>query len=235
MLTNLKFSLPLTSANNANKSTIAGLAVPVTIQPINTWVSRYYYAGQEAVMMARDDRTHTVTEALHGIRQIKFSALEQQWQQTIMNLRDRELYQQKWVFVFGTTLTFLWLFLPILLGTVALGVYAWLNGTMTASIAFTALSVFQSLEWTLGVIPNTITELFDAKVSVARIQEYLDISDKEVSTLPGKSIKFENATISWPSNGDRGDDDFSVTALNLEFPNQELRLVRSALWPIPSS
>jgi ABC-type multidrug transport system fused ATPase/permease subunit len=175
-------------------------------------------------MLARDERTHMLTEALHGIRQIKFSALENQWQETIMKLRDHELSRLKRVFIFATLLVFLWLFLPILLGTVALGMYAWLNGEMTASVVFTALSVFQSLEWTLGVIPNTITEFFDAKISIARIQEYLDMADKEISIVPGDSIVFEEATIAWPSGTDEPDSSaFSLTEINLAFPNQELR------------
>ena len=42
-------------------------------------------------MKVRDEKMGVVTEALEGIRQIKFSALEKQWQAKIAGLRDREL------------------------------------------------------------------------------------------------------------------------------------------------
>ncbi len=61
--------------------------------------------------------------------------------------------------------------MPILLGAASLAVYAWLNSAMTASVAFTSLAVFTKLEYSLSVMPNTITELLDARISIKRIQQ----------------------------------------------------------------
>lgn len=59
---------------------LAGLFVPLVFQPLNAIAARHYYTQQSAVMAARDSKTHVVTEALQEIRQINFSALEDQWQ-----------------------------------------------------------------------------------------------------------------------------------------------------------
>jgi hypothetical protein len=54
-------------------------------------------------------------------------------------------------------MTFCWLTGPVLLSAVALTVYAYLNGELTPSIAFTSLVVFSSLEDTLSFIPEFTT------------------------------------------------------------------------------
>jgi ABC-type multidrug transport system fused ATPase/permease subunit len=205
-----------------SSSTIAGLSVPLFFQPLSKIANRHYSKTQEGVMMARDEKTHVVTEALHGIRQVKFSAIESEWQKTIMAVRDHELGLQGRVYTWGLFLSFCWLAMPILLGAAALATYAWLNGTMTSSVAFTALSVFSSLEWTLSVVPVTITEYFDAKISVARIQQYLAELDKEKPTMESESVVFKNASITWPSRNAK-EDAFALRNVNLEFPNKELR------------
>jgi hypothetical protein len=42
-------------------------------------------------MAARDDKTGVISEALRGLRQIKFGASESEWEKRIMRTRLREL------------------------------------------------------------------------------------------------------------------------------------------------
>lgn len=203
-------------------STLAGLAVPLIFQPLNKIAATYYYGAQEGVMKVRDQKTHIITEALHGIRQIKFSAAESQWQKSIMAERDDELKVLQSVFIWAAFLTFAWLSMPILLSAAALGTYAWLNGGMSAAVAFTALSVFASLEQTLSVVANTLTEFIEARVSIKRIERYLDVQDMKKSTIPGEEVCFENVAIAWPSNRQKRDA-FILRNISLRFPNGQLR------------
>ena len=87
---------------------IAGLAVPVIFQPLNSIAAKHYAKQQSAVMAARDVKTHLVTEALQGIRQIKFSAIEAQWQSSILVARKHELDKQWRVYIWAIYLTFCW-------------------------------------------------------------------------------------------------------------------------------
>ncbi|KAL1602875.1 hypothetical protein SLS59_004530 [Nothophoma quercina] len=205
-------------------STLVGLAVPIIFQPLNQVATRGYSNAAEAVMMTRDEKAHVVTEALHGIRQIKLSAIEPQWQNIIMTTRNKELSAQWRLFKWATFMTFAWLSMPILLGAAALGSYAWMNGSVTPAIAFTALSVFSSLEWTLSVVPTTITELLDAKVSIARIEHHLKQPNERKSPRSGDCVAFEHATVSWPSQNE-GEGSFLLRDINLRFPNNEFSVV----------
>ena len=205
-------------------STLVGLAVPIVFQPLNQVATRGYSNAAEAVMMTRDEKAHVVTEALHGIRQIKLSAIEPQWQNIIMTTRNKELSAQWRLFKWAAFMTFAWLSMPILLGAAALGSYAWINGSITPAIAFTALSVFSSLEWTLSVVPTTITELLDAKVSIARIEQHFKQSNERKSPRSGDCVAFEHATVSWPSQNE-GEGSFLLRDINLRFPNNEFSVV----------
>ena len=196
--------------------------MPVALQPLNRIATKFYTSKQLQVMSARDDKAHVVTEALHGIRQIKFSAIEAHWERVILTARERELRAQWSVYVWAVFLTFCWIAMPTLIGAAALSVHAWLYQSMVASVAFTALSVFSSLEWTISAIPTTITEMLDARVSIDRIQQHLNSEERACILQPGNLIEFKDATIAWPSDF-RSSQAFTLRGLNLSFPSGQLR------------
>lgn len=142
-----------------------------------------------------------VNEALQGIRQVKFATLEPRWQHIIMETREIELTQQRLVFVWGGLTLVCWISTPVLLGASAVRIYAWLKGGASPAVAFTTLSILTKIEGSLGVIPTTITEYIDAAVSMRRIEKHLNAEENLDSITAGDSACFENALISWPSNG----------------------------------
>jgi ABC-type multidrug transport system fused ATPase/permease subunit len=199
-------------------STLAGFAVPVILQPLNSIVTKHYTQKQLAVMAARDNKAHVVTEALHGIRQIKFSATEKQWEKRILDAREQELKSQRSIYVWATFLTFTWIAMPALIGATAISVYAWQAQQIEASVAFTALSVFSSLEFTIGAVPMTITEMLDARVSTNRIHQHLKSEERLSVQKSGSSVELKNASIVWPSETNA-----ILRGLNLQFPTGALR------------
>ncbi|OAP61776.1 hypothetical protein AYL99_03979 [Fonsecaea erecta] len=205
---------------------LAGLAAPALITPINIIAAKRYATAQDDLMKYRDQKMAVVTEALQGIRQIKFSALERDWYEKILETRRRELKTQWQVFVYDTTLISIWIFGPVMLAAVSLTTYVLIYKQLTASVAFTTISVFEAIEMTLAVIPEMITDLLDAIVSANRVQEYLDAPERIDSTKPGSSVAFKDATISWPSdNPENEENQFTLRNLNLAFPENELSVI----------
>ena len=78
--------------------------------------------------------------------------MERKWQGLIMESREKELKAQWRAYLWVILLMITWLCMPVLLGAVGLSVYAWLSKTMTASVVFTSLSVFSTLEFTLCAV-----------------------------------------------------------------------------------
>ena len=203
-------------------STFAGLAMPILLQPVSRISSKNYNNTQLSVMAARDEKAHVITEALYGIRQIKFSAMERKWEGLIMESRAKELKAQWRAYLYVILLMITWLCMPVLLGAVGLSLYAWLSKTMTASVAFTSLSVFSTLEFTLSAVPINIAKLMDAKISSERIQQHLEMPEKSKRMNLGESIELVDATLRWPSNK-ACPGEFSLRQINLQFPRKQLR------------
>jgi ABC-type transport system involved in cytochrome bd biosynthesis fused ATPase/permease subunit len=203
-------------------SVLAGLGVPILFVPFNLISTKNYAYFQGKVMKARDAKAKIATEALQGIRQIKFSATELQWQRLIQIAREAELKEIWSSYFWASVMLFCWFSMPIILGGVVLGLHAWINGGMQPSIAFTSLAIFGKLEWCLNVVPLTITDFYDAKVSIARIEDYLDRDECGNTTQDGNSISFKDAHVRWPSEDDNHSL-FALKNLNMEFPPGELR------------
>lgn len=205
---------------------LAGLAAPALITPINIFTARRYGVAQDDLMKYRDQKMAVVTEALQGIRQIKFSALERNWYEKLLETRRKELKTQWKVFKYDTTLISIWIFGPVVLAAVALTTYAIINKELTASVAFTTISVFESIEMTMAIIPEMVTDLLDAIVSARRIQDYLDAPERKQYTTPGDKIAFRDATIAWPSDDAKTEmDQFTLNGIDLEFPAKQLTVI----------
>lgn len=177
-------------------------------------------------MTLRDQKMAVITEALQGIRQIKFSALEQQWQSRIRATRGKELTKQWRVFCMNTVLIMIWILGPVMLSAVGLAVYAWLRGDLGPAVAFTTITIFSQIETTLAVIPEVVTEGLEAWVSLKRIDNFLKAPEKRKDDYlhQGSLITFWNASIAWPSDNPEPDR-FVLRDINIRFPKGKLSVI----------
>lgn len=114
----------------------AGLAVALVLFPVTGRLARIYTKAQERMMKARDEQLSVVNESLMGARQIKFSALEDQWEAKILAVREKVL-SRLWVTLMADGALFgCWIISPIASSAAALGTYAVLNKGLSASVAF---------------------------------------------------------------------------------------------------
>jgi ABC-type multidrug transport system fused ATPase/permease subunit len=225
------------------ESLLAGMVSIALIFPVNKFLTYRYGAFQKKLMAVRDKKTKVVSEALQGIRQIKFSAIEPEWTDKINKARDEELAQ-----LWQTKLNNLYMMLgaeigPVMLTVSTLATFAWLHGSLHPSVAFTSLGVLMQLEGVLGMVPFLLVLGINAKVSCDRIDAFLRSPEKPENTLPGDSIIFNKVSVSFPSkmDGQEKDEDqdeeeaeatrlaleyrFVLRDLNLEFPNHRLSVI----------
>ena len=172
----------------------------------------------------RDNKMVVITEALQGIRQIKFSALEQQWEGKIRQSRSAELAKQWRVFCLDTILIFIWILGPVMLSAMALTVYALLNGGLTPAVAFTTIAIFAQIEINLAIIPELTADALEAWVSLKRIEEYLKAPEKDEYISTGMEISFQDASIAWPLDG-VDPERFVLRNMNIRFPKKELSVI----------
>ncbi|KAH8883932.1 P-loop containing nucleoside triphosphate hydrolase protein [Thozetella sp. PMI_491] len=223
------------------KAVVAGLTAGALMAPISTWMSRKYTKIHFSLMKYRDGKAHLLTEALQGMRQIRFSALEEHWEEKIMKSRNEELAQYWKSAVWSCVLVFIVNLGPLLLASVAFSVYAWENGTnIRASVIFTSLGLLEQLEEAIAFIPLLQMYMVEAYTSCVRLEKYLNQTDKEFVSSDGKNITFEDATVAWPavedsdqkSDEEAADSDSTtreirsiLRGVNLVFPEGELSVV----------
>lgn len=213
------------------RSALAGLSVSALVMPLNIYAAKRYVGAQDKLMKLRDSKVAIVTEALQGIRQVKFSALEEQWQEKICQVRERELGALWIAFLYDVVLIAIWILGPVGLSAVSLTVYALIHGGLSASVAFTAMSVFGALEMSLAILPEIIADALEAKVSADRIDIYMESADKEINTVPADHIAFEDASVAWPAEEQPDPEDeeaqerFTLLNLNLNFPQKGLSVI----------
>lgn len=212
------------------RSALAGILAGFLWAPLTYFVTSWLSKLQKKLRDARNAKTNTVTEVMKGIRQIKFSAQERKWEKRIQERREDEL-AALWTYTkLDIVLSTIWLLSPIGLSAVSLATHAYLHGGLTASVAFTSLSVFNILQLSFRNIPVMINSAVQALRSTRDIDTFLATPDRAVKTIPGDSIAFENADVAWPTNEEEKDaknfkDPFMLRDVNLKFPPKGLSVV----------
>ncbi|KAK3375668.1 ATP-dependent bile acid permease [Lasiosphaeria ovina] len=217
------------------------LSVVLTI-PINTVFSKVLFNTDKRLMKLRDAKLALVNEALQGIRQVKFSALELQWEKRILDLRQKELTTLWEYFRANVFLNGCWTAAPIVLSLTSLGSYAWLHGDLAASVAFVSIGILNTLDFAISAMPQLIRFGIDCWVSLKRIEAYLDGPElKPTRTYSDRpDICLELASLAWPIDDDdenkadeqqqqqqqqQQQDRFILRDVNLTFPPGELSVI----------
>ncbi|PKY05985.1 P-loop containing nucleoside triphosphate hydrolase protein [Aspergillus campestris IBT 28561] len=204
-------------------SLLCGLSVFALVMPVNVLLTKRYSDSQERFMKATDKRAAAVAEVLHGIRQIKFAAMEQQWEDCIRGSRQAELNLLRRTLLYNTGLVSVWILGPMMMSAVSLTVYCLTNQELSPSVAFTTLSVFGSIESALASLPDLFSRGMEAKVSADRIDAYMASAEKTPHAVDVDAVSFHCASIAWPSETEpeqqcESSDRFILPQLDLRFP-----------------
>lgn len=129
-----------------------------------------------------------------------------------------------------------WIVSPVLVTIVSFYIFTKVQGNeLTASIAFTSLSVFYELRFALNILPEIFMDGSQAYISLKRIEKFLnedEITDSELENGDNvgqeNKIGFENATVTWNKLGDETineEPEFRMRNLTLDFPIGELSII----------
>ncbi|KAI0748272.1 multidrug resistance-associated ABC transporter [Daedaleopsis nitida] len=221
-------------------SCFLGLGVIFLFLPLNHLTGTLVIGTQTNLMQARDERVSLMNEILGGIRMLKFMAWERNFEKRVHDIRNRELKYQKRSYMIETLLNAIWNASPILVTLATFWHFAvYRQQTLTPSIAFTSLGVFNEMKFAMVSLPETLINLYQSAVSLRRIETYLQGAEVEsVPPLDNRSqpISLRSATITWaqdrsaassaaPSAPSTPKHKFILKDLTLEFPHGELSLI----------
>ena len=219
------------------QSTLAGMMVTVLCVPIHTMLIKRQRAGQKKLTAARDKKSKVLSEALHSLRQIKFSALETQWEENIETFRQDEIKHLVHSFTTSNVRAVWGVAAPFMVATASISTYAYLQGAVTPSIIFPMIEVLPHLQGTLGFVPVVFQDYFGARSNASRMDGYLRRAEQKIILYPSLSgkVSFRDASIMWPSDEAEGEASlkepmaqshrFSLNRINLQFPVGELSVI----------
>lgn len=188
-------------------SSIPGLIVMAILLPVNILFARGFGKFQKKIMAATDKRIHTTNEVLQNIRIIKFFAWERRFSKIVNEKRSAELKALRRKYILWAFAVAVWNTVPVLITFFSFLVYTAIEKKpLYPSIAFTAISLFSILRVPLDQLGDMIAHVQESKVSVDRVEEFLNEEETEkyeqlrndnVDENGNKMIGFRNATFSW--------------------------------------
>nr|XP_010972089.1 ATP-binding cassette sub-family C member 10 isoform X2 [Camelus bactrianus] len=156
---------------------VGGLILALLLVPVNKVIATRIMASNQEMLQHKDARVKLVTELLSGIRVIKFFGWEQALGARIEACRTRELGRLRVIKYLDAACVYLWAALPVVIAIIIFITYVLMGHQLTATKVFTALALVRMLILPLNNFPWVINGLLEAKVSLDRIQRFLDLPD----------------------------------------------------------
>uniref|UniRef100_A0A8C7KAB3 Canalicular multispecific organic anion transporter 2-like n=1 Tax=Oncorhynchus kisutch TaxID=8019 RepID=A0A8C7KAB3_ONCKI len=192
---------------NLGPSVLAGVAVMILLIPLNAAIAVRTRAYQVEQMHYKDARIKLMNEILNGIKVLKLYAWENSFKEKVLEIRQKELNVLRKTAYLGALSTMAWTSAPFLVALMTFAVYVTVdkNNILDAEKAFVSLSLFNILRFPLNMLPQVISSVVQASVSLKRIQDFL--SHEELD--PESTVAF--------SISNNGGGVFSVTVVNGKF------------------
>ncbi|EYC14726.1 hypothetical protein Y032_0039g122 [Ancylostoma ceylanicum] len=160
-------------------SVLSGVAVMMTLFPINFLITMLIRKCQVQQMWYKDERTKMVNEVLNGIKVIKLYAWEPPMEKVINGLREKELALIRRAALLRTLSDMFNSASPFLVALSTFATFIMLDpkNVLTPEIAFVSLTLFNQLRTPMSQVAEIITQTVQVVVSNRRLTEFL-ISDE---------------------------------------------------------
>ncbi|XP_062980311.1 ATP-binding cassette sub-family C member 10 isoform X2 [Elgaria multicarinata webbii] len=150
-----------------------------------------------------------MTEFLCGMRVIKFYTWERHFGSRVHACRARELKSLQAIKYLDAVCVYLWAALPVVVSIVIFLTYVLLGHQLSATKVFTALALVGMLILPLNNFPWVLNGILEAKVSLDRIQHFLELADQDLDAYyiragpsdPSSALEMHHSSFSWsPAN-----------------------------------
>ncbi|XP_072313058.1 ATP-binding cassette sub-family C member 3 isoform X4 [Eucyclogobius newberryi] len=194
---------------NLGPSVLAGVAVMILLIPLNAFIAMKTRSYQVEQMRYKDERIKLMNEILNGIKVLKLYAWEKSFIEKVLTIRQKELNVLRKTAFLGALSTMAWTSAPFLVALTTFAVYVTTdeNNVLDAERAFVSLSLFNILRFPLNMLPQVISSMVQASVSLKRIQSFLshDELDPESVDKKGTGQEFAATIINGKFTWDKQD------------------------------
>jgi ABC-type multidrug transport system fused ATPase/permease subunit len=204
-------------------SSLVGVALMLVTMFVPIVLAKFLANIQRRLREATDHRIGLMVETMNSIRIIKFFGMEKPFLNRIAEKRDAELKLSLISAVYNLTYHTISTLLPIFNMLATFGIYTKvMKQPLTASIAFTAISLFDILRSQFTWMAFVSQQVLYAFVSLDRIDKFLNAEEELEQTAHDNSDgeyhppTFQNATLSWHVPGSEDDNNFRLQGIDVE-------------------
>uniref|UniRef100_A0A3Q3KQC8 ATP-binding cassette, sub-family C (CFTR/MRP), member 3 n=1 Tax=Monopterus albus TaxID=43700 RepID=A0A3Q3KQC8_MONAL len=174
---------------NLGPSVLAGVAVMIMLIPFNAVIAMKTRAYQMEQMQYKDARIKLMNEILNGIKVLKLYAWENSFKEKVLAIRQKELNVLRKTAYLGALSTMAWTSAPFLVALTTFAVYVTVdeNNILDAEKAFVSLSLFNILRFPLNMLPQVISSIVQASVSLKRVQGFLSHDEIDPNSVDRKN------------------------------------------------
>ncbi|CAL0309004.1 unnamed protein product [Lupinus luteus] len=200
-------------------ASLLGALMLVLMFPLQTFtISRMQKFSKEGLQRT-DKRIGLMNEILAAMDTVKCYAWESSFQSKVQNVRNDELSWFRKASLLGALNGFILNSVPVVVTVISFGVFTLLGGDLTPARAFTSLSLFAVLRFPLFMLPNIITQVVNANVSLKRLEELLLAEERVLLPNPPlepglPAISIKNGYFSWDAKAEST----TLSNINLDIP-----------------
>ncbi|XP_016548338.2 ABC transporter C family member 2 isoform X2 [Capsicum annuum] len=198
---------------------LLGALMLVLMFPIQTYVISKMQKLTKEGLQRTDKRIGLMNEVLAAMDTVKSYAWENSFQSKVQGVRNEELSWYRKSQLLGALNSFILNSIPVVVIVISFGVFSLLGGDLTPARAFTALSLFAVLRFPLFMLPNIITQVVNANVSLKRLEDLLLAEERILLPNPPlepglPAISIKNGCFSWESKAEKP----TLSNINLDIP-----------------
>ncbi|KAF9104630.1 hypothetical protein BGX29_001523 [Mortierella sp. GBA35] len=176
---------------NMGPAALVGFVFLLLVGPAQGKIVQALSVIRRKSTLITDARVKLTQEVLQGMRVIKFYGWEDAFLSKLEDLRNKELQYVRTLLISRSGIAAINLTVPVLAATLTFVAYSLAGNELTPAIVFSSLSLFNIMRMPLMILPQIVSALVDAKVSVVRIEDLL--LAEELEDLPPVNPDLEYA------------------------------------------
>ncbi|KAA0052500.1 ABC transporter C family member 12-like [Cucumis melo var. makuwa] len=189
-------------------ASLFGALILALMVPVQTVIISKMRKQTRKGLQETDRRVGLTNEILAAMDTVKCYAWEASFSSRVQEIRNDELSWFRKAQLLYAFNGFIMNGIPIFVTVVSFGVFTLFGGDLTPARAFTSLSLFAVLRSPLNMLPNLLSQVVNAHVSLQRMEELFLIDERTLAPNPPletglPAISIKNGCFSWDSKVDK--------------------------------
>ncbi|KAG0069645.1 hypothetical protein BGZ89_002459 [Linnemannia elongata] len=177
--------------DNMGPTALVGFVFLLIVGPLQAKIVAALSVIRRKSTLITDARVKLTQEVLQGMRVIKFYGWEDAFLSKLEDLRNKELKYVRTLLISRSGIAAINLTVPVLAATLTFVAYSLAGNELTPAVVFSSLSLFNIMRMPLMILPQIVSALVDAQVSIRRIEDLL--MAEELEDLPPVNPDLEHA------------------------------------------